>query len=304
MVKFVTNASSAIWWPKLGPILIALHVGQNWNQVWWHHLVVKSWTNTSGSTYNWPNLELIQVAFYLAGEITQVKESGSVVPLAMFYAGSWTKVSNKPGWRFTLVHGAGWSKANRNWVPVVLVKMWGPAGEITKLLSVQISIETAWNDDGCWHGSSGQWWMWGWQAAVATPDATLWSSWCLPPESPLMPPSKLLMPPSSHQQHLQFGCHRKQLFFHYQSNPPPPLFHQIDVLFFGCMVWAHSMWAYGGMLWLLGPWLEVPSLVRWGYQAAMRDGPFLIIFQFMIIDHHNHPWHSSIGRQVDDNVWV
>ena len=132
----------------------------------------------------------------------------------------------------------------------------------------------------------------------------LWSSWCHPPESPLMPPSKLLMPPSSHQQHLQFGCHRKQLFFHYQSNSPHPLFHQIDVLFFGCMVWAHSMWAYGGMLWLLGPWLEVPSLVRWGYQAAMRDGPFLIIFQFMIIDHHNHPWHSSIGRQVDDNVWV
>ena len=31
--------------------------GQNWN------------------TYNWPNLEPMQVAFYLAGEITQVKES-------------------------------------------------------------------------------------------------------------------------------------------------------------------------------------------------------------------------------------
>ena len=72
MVKFVTNASSATWWPKLEPMLIALHVGQIWNQFWWHHLVVKFSTNTSGTTYNWPNLEPMQVAFYLAGEITQV----------------------------------------------------------------------------------------------------------------------------------------------------------------------------------------------------------------------------------------
>ena len=75
MVKFVTNASSATWWPKLEPMLIALHVGQIWNQFWWHHLVVKFWTNTSGTTYNWPNLEPMQVAFYLAGEITQVIDS-------------------------------------------------------------------------------------------------------------------------------------------------------------------------------------------------------------------------------------
>ena len=75
MVKFVTNASSGTWWPKLEPMLIALHVGQIWNQFWWHHLVVKFWTNTSGTTYNWPNLEPMQVAFYLAGEITQVIDS-------------------------------------------------------------------------------------------------------------------------------------------------------------------------------------------------------------------------------------
>ena len=28
VTKFVTNASSATWWPKLEPMLIALHVGQ------------------------------------------------------------------------------------------------------------------------------------------------------------------------------------------------------------------------------------------------------------------------------------
>ena len=56
-------------------MLIALHVGQIWNQFWWLHLVVKFWTNTSGTTYNWPNLEPMQVEFYLAGEITQVTDA-------------------------------------------------------------------------------------------------------------------------------------------------------------------------------------------------------------------------------------
>ena len=37
--------------------------------------MVKFGTNTSGTTYNWPNLEPMQVAFYLAGEITQVIDS-------------------------------------------------------------------------------------------------------------------------------------------------------------------------------------------------------------------------------------
>ena len=51
------------------------HVGQIWNQFWCFHLVVKFWTNTSGTTHNWPNLEPMQVEFYLAGEITQVIDS-------------------------------------------------------------------------------------------------------------------------------------------------------------------------------------------------------------------------------------
>ena len=32
-------------------------------------------SKTSGTTYNWPNLEPMHVAFFLDGEITQVKES-------------------------------------------------------------------------------------------------------------------------------------------------------------------------------------------------------------------------------------
>ena len=37
--------------------------------------MVKFLTNTSGTTYNCPNLEPMHLALYLAGEITQVKES-------------------------------------------------------------------------------------------------------------------------------------------------------------------------------------------------------------------------------------
>ena len=61
--KFGINAIGAIWWTTLQPMLGTLHVGQIWNQFWWHHLVVKFWTNTSGTTYNWPNLEPKKVAF-------------------------------------------------------------------------------------------------------------------------------------------------------------------------------------------------------------------------------------------------
>ena len=43
----------------------------------------------SGTTYNWPNLEPMQVEFYLAGEITQVIDSIPVVPLAMFLLHFW-----------------------------------------------------------------------------------------------------------------------------------------------------------------------------------------------------------------------
>jgi len=70
-----TNANCTILWSNLELMQVAPPVGQIWNQFWWHHLVVKFWTNTSGTTYNWPNLEPMQVAFYLAGEITQVIDS-------------------------------------------------------------------------------------------------------------------------------------------------------------------------------------------------------------------------------------
>ena len=58
---------------------ITLQFGTNASSATWLSIFEQ---NTSGTTYNWPNLEPMQVAFYLAGEITQVKES--VVPLAMF----------------------------------------------------------------------------------------------------------------------------------------------------------------------------------------------------------------------------
>ena len=47
--------------------------GQICNQCKWRHLVAKFGTNASGAIW-WPNLQLMQVALYLAGEITQVKE--------------------------------------------------------------------------------------------------------------------------------------------------------------------------------------------------------------------------------------
>ena len=65
MAKIGTNANCITCWPNLEPML-----------------VVKFWTNSSGTTYNWPNLEPMQVVFYLAGEITQVKESISWVRCA------------------------------------------------------------------------------------------------------------------------------------------------------------------------------------------------------------------------------
>ena len=56
MAKFGTNASGAIWWPKIA-------------------------TNASGAIW-WPNLELMQVAG--AGEITQVKRVNTLGPLCLW----------------------------------------------------------------------------------------------------------------------------------------------------------------------------------------------------------------------------
>ena len=45
--------------------------------------VAKFATNASGAIW-WPNLELMQVAFYLAGEITQVKRVNTLGPLCLW----------------------------------------------------------------------------------------------------------------------------------------------------------------------------------------------------------------------------
>ena len=56
LAKFGTNSGDFTWWSNFELIQAEQHtIGQIWNQFWWHHLVVKFWTNTSGTTYNWPN---------------------------------------------------------------------------------------------------------------------------------------------------------------------------------------------------------------------------------------------------------
>ena len=62
MAKFATNASGAIWWPKLEPMLVALHVGQ--------------------ISFSQDYFKLLSV-----GKLIQVEMlyPGSVVPLAMFW---------------------------------------------------------------------------------------------------------------------------------------------------------------------------------------------------------------------------
>ena len=71
-------------WRHLVAMQVAPPGGKNCNQCKLHYnlepmlvapLVVKFWTNTNGTTYNRPNLEPMQVEFFLAGEITQVKEA-------------------------------------------------------------------------------------------------------------------------------------------------------------------------------------------------------------------------------------
>ena len=61
MAKFVTNASSAIWWSNLQQIQVVSSS-------------VKFGTNASCAIW-WPNLELLQVEPPLAGEITQVLDA-------------------------------------------------------------------------------------------------------------------------------------------------------------------------------------------------------------------------------------
>ena len=84
-IVFLQIASGTIWWPNLQPMLIAFHIGQIWNQCWWRHLVVKFWTNTSGTA-------LTKFVTYASGILFSWRDNsswksqypGSVVPLAMF----------------------------------------------------------------------------------------------------------------------------------------------------------------------------------------------------------------------------
>ena len=55
LAKFGTNSGGITWWSNFEVI--------------------------RGTTSNWPNLEPMQVAFYLAGEITQVNTLGPLQPM-------------------------------------------------------------------------------------------------------------------------------------------------------------------------------------------------------------------------------
>ena len=79
MAKIGTNANCITCWP----------FGNNSGGITW-------WSNfelilVSGTTYNWANLEPMQVAFYLAGEITQVIES---IPWVRCASGNVSMVAN------------------------------------------------------------------------------------------------------------------------------------------------------------------------------------------------------------------
>ena len=92
LAKFGTNSGGITWWSKF-------------------------WTNSSETTYNWPNLEPMQVALYLAVEITQVIDS---IP--------WVRCAS--GNVFSIFSG---SQCSRTWdlkfkVPRCIA-IWGPWGQ-------------------------------------------------------------------------------------------------------------------------------------------------------------------------------
>ena len=77
------------------------------------------WTNTSGTTYNWPNLEPMQVAFFLAGEITQVKESIPWVRIASGNVfGTWPARADSP------CKTSPWSNCSWDGVRIIHTYQW------------------------------------------------------------------------------------------------------------------------------------------------------------------------------------
>ena len=85
MANFATNANGAIWWQILQLMQVAPSGGHASSaKIATNASCITCWPNWEpklvlspvvGTTYNWPNLEPMQVAFFFAGEITQVKES-------------------------------------------------------------------------------------------------------------------------------------------------------------------------------------------------------------------------------------
>ena len=115
---------------------VAPSSGQICNQFKWCQVMVKFrtdpsgefWTNTSGAAYNWPNLEPMQVAFYLDGEITQVKEtipwvccvSGNVFLVNLIAAPEANedhKIWNWLGCVSALMKCASFTKHHNPWLP-------------------------------------------------------------------------------------------------------------------------------------------------------------------------------------------
>ena len=76
VTKFVTNASSAIWWANLQLMQLVTSGGQIWNQCNWCHKVAKFVINASGAIWC-PNLQPIRNQFQtiLVEKFTQVMDS-------------------------------------------------------------------------------------------------------------------------------------------------------------------------------------------------------------------------------------
>ena len=74
VAKFATNVSGAIWWLNLELMQLEPPVCQIWTNV--EPPFGQILNCTSETTYNWPNFEPMQVAFFLlAGELTQVRDA-------------------------------------------------------------------------------------------------------------------------------------------------------------------------------------------------------------------------------------
>ena len=79
------NASDQTWWPTMEKMQMAPSGGQIWNSCKWSHPLIKFWTSTSETTYNWPNLEPMQVAFFLQGVFSGTPPKSSKYKIKLEY---------------------------------------------------------------------------------------------------------------------------------------------------------------------------------------------------------------------------